>query len=441
LQFYTSNGVTIDPNGEPSNEPIELEMTRIPFVLLDIGDSIIKDVVDHQCSLLNLGSADVAYAMKSNFPFLTKQEDTRAAGSYLKQADNERATAAAGGQPAGVRNLGVAPNSGMIYPMDANQPAFINPSAEPLRVSMELQQNLKDDIRTLVNLAVQTLASRASAESKALDNQGLEAGLSYIGLVLENGERLLSEYWAAYESIEPAGRQVATIKYPDRYSLKTDDDRITEATKLSKLLTTVPGQTVKREIAKSIVQSLLGGKVSAPVISQINDEIDAAECTTSDPNTILAGVEKGLIDPETGSVALGCNPGTAAKAQKAHIKRMKAIAAAQGIIGSDAVPAGEDVSGGDQSNGPVAQGQPPTGDPAARGVPDLSGDLDAGALEKADSRNAGLGHRADTTPRVRGKGKKLNKKKADSVDAPDSPVKGNFFQARQKDWPQRKPFA
>ena len=32
-----------------------------------------------------------------------------------------------------------------------------------------------------------------------MDNQGLEAGLSYIGLVLESAERRIAEFWAAYE--------------------------------------------------------------------------------------------------------------------------------------------------------------------------------------------------------------------------------------------------
>ena len=89
---------------------------------------------------------------------------------------------------------------------------------------------------------MQTLATRASAESKVLDNQGLEAGLSYIGLVLENGERLIRSIGRPTRASNVAGRQVANIKYPDRYSLKTDEDRIDESTKLSKLMNTVPGR-------------------------------------------------------------------------------------------------------------------------------------------------------------------------------------------------------
>ena len=105
---------------------------------------------------------------------------------------------------------------GMTYGKNLNQPAFINPSPDPLRASMQLQEKMEGDIRRIVQLAVENLAS--SAEAKSKDNQGLEAGLSFIGLVLEHGERLISEYWAAYEQSDPTKRQIPTVKYPDRYS-------------------------------------------------------------------------------------------------------------------------------------------------------------------------------------------------------------------------------
>ena len=73
-------------------------------------------------------------------------------------------------------------------------------------------------------------------------------------------------------------------------------------------------------------------------------------------------------------------------------------------------------------------------DPAARGRPRSSGNLDSGSLEKADSRNPDL--QADATPRVRGKGRKVRK----VVEDPDSPGKGNFFEGRNKDRPQQRPF-
>ena len=149
---------------------------------------------------------------------------------------------------------------------------------------MDLQAKLEDGIRKLIHLAVADTANRATAESKSMDNQGLEAGLSYIGLVLEAAERQIAEFWAAYEERNPSQRNVATIKYPDRYSLKTDSDRIAEAQSLVKLMYAVPGQKVKRELAKNIVLALLGGKISVGDIQAIFDEIDKAPYATSDPD-------------------------------------------------------------------------------------------------------------------------------------------------------------
>ena len=158
-----------------------------------------------------------------------------------------------------------------------NPPSFINPSAEPLKASMDLQAKLESDIRKLIHLAVADTASRATAESKMMDNQGLEAGLSYIGLVLEAAERRIAEFWAAWGERNPSQRTVGDDRDPDHYSLKTDSDRITEAQSLVKLMYAVPGQKVKRELAENIeVLALLGGKISVGDIQAIFDEIDKA---------------------------------------------------------------------------------------------------------------------------------------------------------------------
>ena len=47
LQFLDTAGNPIDREGNPAGA-VELELTRIPFVLLDIGDSMIKDVVEQE---------------------------------------------------------------------------------------------------------------------------------------------------------------------------------------------------------------------------------------------------------------------------------------------------------------------------------------------------------------------------------------------------------
>jgi hypothetical protein len=381
LQFMDSSGLEINRDGSPGG-PIELELTRIPFVMLDIGDSLIKDVCQHQIALLNLVSSDVNYALKGNFPFYVEQRDMRALGSHLKVAANADGTATQGGQAASDTDIKVGVTQGRAYDKGANAPAFINPSSEPLKASMELQAKLEADIRKLVNLAVASLSSRSSAESKSMDNQGLEAGLSFIGLVLESAERRIAEFWAAYEERNPSRRSIATIKYPDRYSLKTDADRIDEAGKLSELMYKVPGRTVKREIAKSIVNTLLSGKTPVDRIDAISKEIDAAKFTTSDPTTIIAAKEAGLVGTQTASIALGFDDDEYQQAEKDFIDRVSEIAKAQA----------------------AASPKPAAGDPGARGVKDLSADpANAGSAEKAASRNTDL--KPSTKKPVRGEGK------------------------------------
>ncbi len=377
LQFYNLNKEPVDQYGRPGGE-IRLELDRIPFVMLDIGGSLIKDVCQQQVALLNLGSSDVNYALRSNFPFYVEQRDLKAKGSHLKISATADGTATSGGQGAADEDVQIGVTHGRYYDKGMNPPAFINPSAEPLRASLELQDRLKRDIRELVNLAVSSLAVRASAESKAMDNQGLEAGLSYIGLLLESAERQIAEFWAAYEERSPGKREVATIKYPERYSLKSDAERIKEAQELQKLMGAVPGRRVKRELAKGIVQALLGGKISLDDLGAINREIDEAPYTTSDPETIIQAVAGGLCGEKTGSIALGFDEDEYEKARKDHAERVKRIAESQGTV-----------KGGS--------------DPAARGLKDLSANPSAGRDEKATSRNTDL---QDTTaPRVRGKGR------------------------------------
>lgn len=375
LQFYDLERTPVGPDGLPSG-PIELQLTRIPFVLLDIGDSLLNDVAYHQIALLNLGSSDVNFTLKANFPFFVEQRDMRAVGSHLKVAANADGTASAGGQGSADTDIKVGVTHGRAYDKGMNAPEFINPSSEPLIASLQLQNKLEADIRKLINLAVTNLSARASAESKAKDSEGLEAGLSYIGLVLQGGEQQVAEHWAAYEHRDVKQRSVATIKYPDQYSLKTDEDRINESEKLSNLMYAVPGRTVKRELSKMIVASLLSGKVHVDTIATIEREIDEAPYTTSNPEIINKAKENGLVGEKVASQALGFNDDEYLQAREDHVARIKRIAETQSLN---------------------------SGDPASRGVDDLSANPDrAGSEEKELSRNTD--HQDTTASRVRGEG-------------------------------------
>lgn len=377
LQFYNLEGQEVGPDGLPSLAPIMLDLKQIPFVLLDIGDSLLKDVSSYQIALLNLVSSDVNYALKANFPFLVEQRDLRAVGSHLKRVATADGTSSTGGQGAADEDIKVGVSHGRAYDKGMNPPSFINPSSEPLQASLKLQEKLETDIRRLINLAVENIGVRASADAKEMDNQGLEAGLSYIGLILESAERQLAHYWAAYEEREPRRRNVATIKYPDRYSLKTDKDRVDEAEKLSELMYAVPGRTVKKELGKLIVAALLSGKVDLATLERIDREIDSANYTTSDPRTIIDSKNAGLVGEKTASIALGFDENEYLTARDDHIARIKRIAESQGAL--------------------------PGKNPAARGVVDLAADTKGGSDEKELSRETDL--EATTQPRVRGEGR------------------------------------
>ena len=378
IQFYDMDDQPINRDGDPSG-PLQMQLQRIPFTLLDIGQSLLVDVCEYQIALLNLVSSDVNYALQANFPFYTEQADMRKVGSHLKQTANPDGTATQGGQGAHDKEIKVGTTQGRRYDKDTDRPQFIHPSSEPLKASMALQEKMEGDIRRLVSLAVSTLASRASADSKSLDNRGLEAGLSYIGLKLEAAERQITEFWAAYESADISQRKIATIKYPDRYSLKSDEDRIEEAGKLSKVIMGTPSKTARKELWKVTIMTLLGGKVSPDVVAKITKEIDAAGFTTADPEVIIAAKDAGLVGEKLASIALGFPDDEYLQARKDHMSRLMAIAEQQGVI--DVAPLGA----------------------ASRGVVDLDDDpANSGSDEKELSRNTDF--QSTTKSRTRGAG-------------------------------------
>lgn len=379
IQFYNEDDDPIDRDGNPAG-PVQMNLNRIPFVLLDIGESLLVDVCEYQIALLNLKSSDVNYALQANFPFYTEQYSGRNVGGHLKDTANPDGTATTGGQGAHDKEIKVGVSQGRRYPKDMDRPGFIHPSSEPLKASMALQAEMKDDIRQLVNLAVTTLASRASAESKSMDNRGLEAGLSYLGLKLEAAERQVTEFWSSYEQAEKSSRQIATIKYPDRYSLKSDEDRITEAGKLSDVILGTPSATARKELWKSVVMTLLGGKVSPDKVAKIMQEIDKSKFTTADPEVIIAAKEAGLVGEQLASIALGFPEDEYLQARDDHVARLTLIAEKQGVI--DVAPYGA----------------------ASRGVVDLDDEpTSSGSNEKELSRNTDL--QDSTKDRTRGKGK------------------------------------
>lgn len=346
VRFFDGDSNQIDSNGEPSNEPIELGIKRIPFTLFETNQSLLKNVANHQIALLNLESSDISYTIKANLPIYVEPQHPNQS-QHLKTDESEDGDK---------RQIDLGNTVGRSYPTGSNPPQFIHPSSEPLIASMAKQKQLKEDIRGLINLALSAIQPKyASAQAKEFDEHGLESGLSFLGLILEHGERQLASFFAEYEGTS----EVAIINYPDRYSLKSDKERTEEAQDLYDIMLKIPSKQAQKTITQLMVRKLLETKVTAEILNGILEEIERAEYTTSDPKIILADLEKGLLSTETASMARGYDAKVEVpKAKLDHAERIKRIKDAQS-------------------------------DGGARGVDDLDDDPSGNAkLEKDDSQNS-----------------------------------------------------
>jgi hypothetical protein len=353
VQFY-------NVNSEKDGDEQILNIPEIPFVDSEITESLLADASNYQIALMNMESSDVMFALKSLFPFYTEQSSGLSDG-YLKQPVQDDARCQTDGVFVGSIQTGpeirVGVTQGRRYPMGAERPQFIAPPTEPIAASMEKQDRLKEDIRLLVNLALSNVKPKmASAESKAMDQTGLESGLSYIGLELEQMERGIARIWAMYESSE----EIPTVKYPGRYSLKSDEEERKEAQDLKAEIYTVPSKVYSKEILKRIASILIGSKVTSGRLEEIFQEIDNADYLTGDPLVLIPQLEAGLVGEELASAASGFPKAEIENARKDHAARLARIQLAQ------------------TSN-----------DPAARGNPSASVDPAASSKEKIDKPTRG----------------------------------------------------
>ncbi len=307
---------------------VRLNIREIPFHVADIGDSVLKDTASYQKALLNLGSGDVNYAIKSNTPFLTIQAELRTVGAHLKVTGED---ATPGGQFAADREERIGAGVGRYYDRETDRPEFIAPPTEPLKASMALQERLEDNIRRLINLAIENkIGSRTeSAESKKMSSQGLEAGLSYIGLVLQETEQQVAKFFAAYEnSVSPDS---ATVSYPSRYILKTDEERLKDAEAADKLAQTIPSRTARKCSKKNLALALFSSE-SVETLIEIEREIETSPVADARPEAIVAHHGANMVSDATASEALGYEPGEAEQASKDAAERTKAIVEAQASV-------------------------------------------------------------------------------------------------------------
>jgi len=316
IKFY--NRKTFEETDTELLEPDEeyvLNLSKIPFVLFELDQPLTRDIANHQIALMNMESSDISYALKANYPFYTEQR-VGLPGSYLKNEENDE----------NGTEIEVGGNVGRAYPKGAERPDFIHPSSEPLHASMEKQKNLKDDIRMLVNLSLSNIKSKyASAESKEMDERGLESGLSAIGLLLEQCERDLAVIFSDYEN----SNEIATIAYPQKYSLKSDLQKLNEVEKLASQRDKIPSRKCQKIISKKMASILIGPEIPINELDDIYSEIDNADYITSDPEDIERDIERGLVSLETASMARGYNKEEIEKAKKDHAERLARIQQSQ----------------------------------------------------------------------------------------------------------------
>lgn len=307
-----------------------LNLRKIPFVLLKLKHSLMRNVADYQIALLNIESTDVDYARKANFPIYTEQASWISAlpGQKPDGQDDED-----NDEPqSGTHQREVGTQHGVRYPKGNERPGFIHPSSDPVKANMEKEEQMKRDIRLLVHLNVSNLSAKAqSLESKDFDREGLENGLSMIALVLEEAERKLATFWSQYES----NTQQVQVAYPRNFDLRTDEDRRVESEKQIALSKQISSDTFQREVLKCAVTTLMGTKVSSEVLARMHKEIDTAPSLTANPKDVLADFEAGLVSSATASKVRGYKDDEVEKAQEEKAKRMAAVAASQGgIVGA-----------------------------------------------------------------------------------------------------------
>jgi hypothetical protein len=319
--FNNLGVITYNEKGEEVKRQ-ELKIPKIPFIIAEITDSLLKDVSNYQIALLNLASSDMNFALKANFPFYTEQFDPRVeiAAKLRKSEDGEKST------DSGTNKVAIGTLNGRRYAKDLERPEFIAPPAHTLQVSIDKQNQMKEEIRQLVHLALASLRPKmVSAEAISMESEGLESGLAYLGLILESTEKQIAYYWHLYGNTS----EVVTVSYPKRYALKSDSERLQEADARFKVIGKIPSKLFKKESIKDIASMLLGSKVNAEILDTILAEIDSAEITNTDPEVLLRSVENALLSNETASRMLGYPEGETAKAAIDHSERIARIVKAQ----------------------------------------------------------------------------------------------------------------
>ena len=338
--YIRENGVvtcTFSGGDPESDRTVKLDIPYIPFVMINLSHSLLEDIADYQISLLNIESGDIDFIRTANYPFYVEQYDPMTEIAQMGMQpwtstnetgvpkDGQKAQSEVGGQ---AKEVSTGIRKGRRFPKSVQYPEFIAPPTDCIDASMAKQEQMKRDIKTLLNQSLSALKSeRSSADSKRQDQTAEEEGLSYIGLELNNAERKIAFFWCLYEGIY---KPEIVIKYPENYELRSYADRVVEAKEIIALTKLIPSKTYRGEMLKLAAHTLLKNKVSLDILAVIDKEIDNSPLTISlEPKELSDLVEKGVLSKAITAKCIGAPKADLAIAEEEHVQRATAIALAQ----------------------------------------------------------------------------------------------------------------
>lgn len=322
-------GEQIDPiTLQPASSEETLNLDEIPFVFLRLPVPLLQKIDKYQIAVLNLQSADIDWLNTGNMTIYVEQTPLHGTLPQIRQPEDPT-------QDPITNQVTIGNKIGRSYSMQANQPDFIAPPDGPIRVSMEKQKSLSDQVKDILKTQLNTM-KLASSESIDKLSQGLEAGLFVIGVCLLTAEIKFARIFSKYEG---KGEDTSKISYPSKYELRTEEDRLNKATKLKEIQKSIGSNTAKKHIELQVLQTLLEGKIPSDEYDAAIEEVKASEFCIYDPDSVMNLTEQGVISRELASKTLGAPADDAAKAMAEHLERVKAVQLSQTVgAGANVTP-------------------------------------------------------------------------------------------------------
>ncbi len=364
----------LDPNGKDKVEPYALDIPRVPVVMGELVESMVKNSSKIQIGLLNLNSTDMMFLFKGNFPLYVENRDkaqrvippraTKKAVRNMEKVDLEDREVDEDDTSHEKKEVGV--NDGVSYGKDLQPPSFIAPPTENCTLSMAKQEAMKAEIRVLLDMALVSMANKAlqqSGDSKEMDRVGLDKGLSYIGSVCENVERDVAEIIHLFLK----SAQKYEVKYPTDYSLKTKGERIAEANALQPSKTMIRSEKWQKKMSKSQARIVMTGSFPSAEIEEVEQDIEATvwfDESIERSTMIGQDILNGVLSKETGCELRGFPEGEFEKIEAEGQSEMDALTGGPNVpVDKDGNPVELDENGDPVDPSAVVDPADPTNTP------------------------------------------------------------------------------